>query len=106
MTMPDLCLKTLPLDARASWMRRVLRGAEGVRAGWQEWPKTLARLQRITAKVLGSRWRLTLQRLPDLLGRERHVEMAHAERRQRIEHGIGEHHRGAVGRQLADALEA
>ena len=49
---------------------------------------------------------LALQRLPDLLGRERHVEMAHAERRQRIEHGVGDRRRRAVGRQLADALEA
>src|SRR5579883_3575924 len=29
----------------------------GVRAEWQEWPKTLACLQRITATRFGSRWR-------------------------------------------------
>src|SRR5436190_22999764 len=46
---------------------------------------------------------LALQRLPNLLGRERHVEMAHAERRQRIEHRVADRGRRAVGRQLAEA---
>src|SRR6478672_3222610 len=31
-------------------------GREGVRTVWQEWRKTLARLQRFTATARGSRW--------------------------------------------------
>ena len=46
------------------------------------------------------------KRPPHLVRRDRHVEMAHAERAQRIEHGIGDRRRRAVGRQLADALQA
>src|SRR5436189_172212 len=41
----------------ASWMRKFLRLGGDVRAGWQEWQKMLARLQRNAAKTLVSRWR-------------------------------------------------
>src|SRR5260221_315164 len=39
-----------------SWIRKFSRRGGGVRAGWQEWRKTLARLQRRAAMARGSRW--------------------------------------------------
>src|SRR3954470_9210972 len=61
MTMPDLCLRTLPFDAGgsrvrawASWIGGISRRVGGVRAGWQKWSKSATRLQRIAARRLGS----------------------------------------------------
>src|SRR5579864_5787765 len=61
--MPALSLPSpLPI-VRAACARLGRAGTEifsrwgrGVRAGWQEWRKTLARLQRTTATLPGSRW--------------------------------------------------
>src|SRR6185312_3923031 len=63
MTMPDMPPHTLPPIARAggarlpeSGGRGFYIGREGVRAEWQDGPKTPARLNRITAMRLGRRW--------------------------------------------------
>src|SRR3954464_12811331 len=55
---------TLPRPSPVSWARyrhtrifwtpRLWVGREGVRAGWQEWRKTLAGLKRRAAKLIGS----------------------------------------------------
>src|SRR4051812_29719749 len=96
MTMSALVHDSLSPNARrdgatcwASWMR-VFAGGRGVRAGWQEWRKTPARLQRSTARVLGSRWRSrtghadrTGIRRPASASRTQYALAAHVARRAR-----------------------
>src|SRR6185437_9945234 len=88
MTMPIVCPRAsrrLPiarprLPARDGGMQ-CARGRVGVRAVWQEWLKTLARLQRTTANALGRTWQsvsleLACPALGGLTHRARHLAPA------------------------------
>ena len=63
------------------------------------------RHSRTRAGSLGSSLRLVDGR-PDPHGRERHVQVGHSERAQRVDHGIGHRSRPGDRARLADALDA
>src|SRR5207237_8066345 len=59
-----------------------------------------------TVLLVVSRALSSLDRLPPPLRRDRHVEVRDAERRQRVDHRIGNRRRTAVGAGLANAFGA
>src|SRR5215472_13168342 len=54
----------------------------------------------------GARLALRRQRAPDLLGRQRHVQVRDTEGRQRVDDGVQHRRRDADRARLADALDA
>src|SRR3954465_15561976 len=81
-----LALRARGTAARSpiSGIAKCAKGGAGVRAGWQEWQKTLACLHRIAATAAGSRWQeefalFALFALPPRL-RPSHARLLQAER--------------------------